>query len=134
MNPEDHYFSILCKYFVYFGIRFQLDFSWIIRLVSVLFSCTFNLFRANRLLTLYLSVNKANYSIHIVQFLQLSLDIWLYFYLLFNQDLISDLLSYTIATLPSQSKARFQRKLKLYRIVYLIFLIEILRLSLLWYY
>lgn len=131
MNPQSY--SILCKYFVYFGIRFQLEIGWIVRLLSVLCSCTFNLFKANSLLALFLSMKSGNYPLRIVQILQLLFDIWLYFYLLFNQNAIAEHLDFVIGNLSKQVQSRFLRKLRLYRIVYLIFVVESLRLAVLWY-
>lgn len=132
MNP-DHYFSILCKYFVFFGIRFDLDFSWPTRLIAIICSCTFNLFKANRLLALYLELKRENLPLRIAQMLQLSFDVWLYFYLLLNQDAISDHMNNLASNLPKQVKSRFVQKLKLYRIVYLVFVIDTIRLAVLWY-
>lgn len=130
---ETHYSALLCKYFVFYGIRFQLDFSWPVRLVSILCSCTFNLFKANRLLALYLCLTKTNYAIRIVQLLQLSLDIWLYFYLLFCQDSIAEHLENSIGNLPKQMRPLFKQRQKLFRIIYLAFVVEILRLAMLWW-
>ena len=71
MNQPQTDYIILCKYFVYFGIRFELDLNWSVRIISILSSCIYNLFRANRLLALYLSIEKTNYLIRIVELLQL---------------------------------------------------------------
>lgn len=132
MNSQNFY-SILCKHFVFFGIRFELDFNWLMRLLSVMSSCIFNLFKANRLLALYLSIEKTNYPIRIVQLLELALDIWLYFFLLFTQDSISVHMNSLINSLSKHSKSQFSNKLKLYRIVYLIFVVEVIRLAASWW-
>lgn len=127
-------YSILCKYFVFFGIRFDLEYSWPIRLIGIICSCTFNLFKANRLLALYLSIEKTNYPLRIVQILQLFFDVWLYFYLLFNQDSIADQLDFVIGrNLVKEIRTKFMQKLKFYRFVYLIFVIDLIRLSVLWF-
>lgn len=133
MNSGKYYSLILCKYFVFFGIRFEFDFSWTIRLLSILTSCIFNLFKANRLLALFLSVNQTNFPFKIMQLLELALDIWLYFFLLFNQDTISDQLNRSIDNLSKEIKIRFINKLRLYRLVYLILVLEIVRLSIYYY-